>query len=238
MPTRVNGELLDENEVLEEERSILPRLAEAMRGESRSAVMARAREWARENVIDRVLLRQAASGDVEGLTARLAAKLMPPKTKDLTEYYRRNKDSLYLPEMVHAAHIVRNIDEKTTDEEARAAMETVAAMLNEGADFAEAADRHSDCPGRGGDLGFFARGQMVPEFDNAVFALAPGGVSGIFRTPFGYHIARLMQRRAEGVPKFEEVRERIAEILYAEKRQRAVDRFIDQLRAKASIENT
>ncbi len=128
--------------------------------------------------------------------------------------------------------------EKTTEAEARAAIERVAAELGQGADFAGVADRSSDCPGRGGDLGFFPRGQMVPEFDEVVFALEPGRVSDIFRTPFGYHIALVRGRRAEGIPKFDQVRERIAEILYAEKRQRAIDRFIDQLRAKATIENT
>jgi parvulin-like peptidyl-prolyl isomerase len=138
--------------------------------------------------------------------------------------------------MVNAAHIVRNIDEKTTEAEARAAIEGVADELAQGADFAEVADRNSDCPGRGGDLGFFARGQMVPEFDDVVFALAPGDVSGIFRTPFGYHIARVIAHRAAGIAKFDVVREQISEILYAEKRQRVIDRFIDQLRAKASIE--
>ncbi len=245
---------------------MLPRLAEAMRGESRAAIATRAREWARDNGNrSLVLLRQAALNDpeplvepvpgepdsmclrrggedelrlrLERLTTRLTAKLMPPKQKDLTEYYRRNSDKLFLPDMVHAAHIVRNVDEKTTDAEARAAIDAVAAILASGADFAGVADQHSDCPGRGGDLGFFPRGQMVAEFDDVVFALEPGRVSEVFRTPFGYHIARVIEIRPAGVPKFDLVRERIAEILYAEKRQRAVDRFIDQLRAKASIES-
>jgi parvulin-like peptidyl-prolyl isomerase len=241
MPTHVNGELLNENEVLEEERAILPRLAEAMQGEPRSAVTAKAREWSRENAIDRVLLRQAAAREaesIEQLILRLTAKLMPPKMKELTEYYRRNAESFYRPEMVRAAHIVRNVDEKTTEDEARAAIEGIAAILGQGADFAEVADGHSDCPGRGGDLGFFARGQMVQEFDEVVFALEPGRVSGIFRTPFGFHIARLIERRAEGIPKFDELREKIEKTLYTEKRQRAIDRFIDQLRARAAIENT
>jgi peptidyl-prolyl cis-trans isomerase SurA len=79
---------------------------------------------------------------------------------------------------------------------------------------------------------------MVPEFDDVVFALESGQVSDVFRTPFGYHIARLLEIRPAGVPKFDLVRERIAEVLYAEKRQRVIDRFIDQLRAKATIENT
>jgi hypothetical protein len=264
MPTRVNGEVLDENEIAAEEQAMLPRLAEAMRGEPRSAVLARAREWARENVIDRVLLRQAAWNDselsnsagdapaesnclsrdneeelrarLERLTARLTAKLQPPKAKEITEYYRRNSGQLYLPEMVRAAHIVRNVDEKTSEDEARSAIEKVVARIAQGEDFAAVADELSDCPGRGGDLGFFPRGQMVPEFDDAVFALRPGEVSGIFRTPFGFHVAKVIEYRPEGIPKLDDVREQIANVLYAEKRQRAIDRFVDQLRAKAVIE--
>jgi hypothetical protein len=267
MPTQVNGERLDENEIFAEERSIFPRLSEAMQGEPRSAILARAREWARDNVIDRVLLRQAALAEaaperepmtaeapaaaesvclsreranelairLERLTTRLTAKLMPPKAKDLSEYYRKNPAQFHVPDMVHAAHIVCNVDEKTSDDAARAAIGQAAERLTRGETFAEVADSVSDCPGRGGDLGFIARGQMVPEFDQVVFKLQPNEVSGIFRTPFGYHLARVIEYRPAGILKFDEVRRYRADLLYAQKKQRAIDGFVDRLRAKADI---
>ena len=89
----------------------------------------RAWEWARENVIEKVLLRQAAMADPESdttvlpeqeevgqrvarLVAKLTAKVPAPKKKDVTEFYRKNRDSFYAPEMVHAGHIVKNVDER------------------------------------------------------------------------------------------------------------------------------
>src|SRR5215469_14033331 len=198
MPTRVNGELVDEEEVHGEERAILPRLTEAMRGEPRSAVLERAREWSRENVIDRVLLRQAAERegiDVAALVERITAKLAKPKATELTDYYRRNPSQFYAPDRIRASHVVCDINEKTNEEQARATIEAAAARIAEGEDFGVVADSLSDCPGNGGDLGFFPRGEMVPEFDNVVFQLAVGEVSPVFRTPFGYHIARVAESR-------------------------------------------
>ncbi|HEV3202454.1 MAG TPA: peptidylprolyl isomerase [Bryobacteraceae bacterium] len=281
MPIRVNGELLDDPEIAEEQRSMLPRLKEAMPGEPYSAVLAKAKEWARENVMERALLRQAAIADpepvseadfeaavallgsgyhpatcvqqdsaapammeaevcfrIERLKTRLTAKLLPPKSKEIGEYYKKNTAQFHAPEMVRAAHIVRNIDERTDEAAARASIEEIARKIESGSDFAQVANESSDCPGQGGDLGFFARGAMVPEFEREVFSLSPGQVSQPFRTHFGYHIAILIERRPPRVVPFEEVRQQIAEMLYAAKRQRVYDRYLDQLRAKAVVEIT
>ena len=75
-------------------------------------------------------------------------------------------------------------------EAALSEMEQIKGDLDGGADFADLAARHSDCPsgGKGGQLGVFGRGQMVGEFDDAVFGLEVGSVSGVIETPFGYHL--------------------------------------------------
>ena len=67
--------------------------------------------------------------------------------------------------------------------------------INSGKDFAELARQHSDGPSgpKGGDLGRFTRGQMVPEFDQVVFNLKPGAYSGVVETQFGYHIIKRIQ---------------------------------------------
>ncbi|HTS24549.1 MAG TPA: peptidylprolyl isomerase [Bryobacteraceae bacterium] len=274
MQTRVNGETLDEREIAEEARAMLPRLAEAMAGEPRGAVVARASEWARENVIERVLLRQAAIADpepvnvadlqsgeppggsgyqpsclrreamseaevthrIERLKKRVTAKLAPPKSKEVGDYFKKNAAQFCTPEMVRAAHIVRNIDERTDEAAARASILEIAGKLADGADFAQTADAFSDCPGQGGDLGVFARGAMVLEFERVVFSLSPGQVSEPFRTPFGYHIAKLIEHRPPRMLTFAEVRDQIADMLYTAKRTRALERFLDQLRAKAVVE--
>lgn len=97
---------------------------------------------------------------------------------------------------VRASHILlmykgsmRSMADRSKDE----ALATVTRLKQEveaGSDFAELAKRHSDCPSGqdGGDLGYFGRGQMVPEFEDAAFKLQPGQVSEVIETAFGYHI--------------------------------------------------
>jgi len=228
-------------------------------------IEARTIEWARENAIERVLLRQAAMAvpeplpegaieaavaanagmtnealevmlRIERLTRRLTAKLVPPRPKEVSEYYREHRDEYITPELLRAAHIVKNVDEQNSEEAVLPQIQAIEAELNQGADFAEVADRLSDCPGRGGDLGFFARGQMVDEFDAVIFALAPGQRSPIFRTPFGFHIARVIERKPAGPRALDDMKEMIANLLFDQKKQRRIEQYIDSLRAKADIQ--
>lgn len=280
MPITINGEQIEDSLIREECAAIRPRLMEAMEGEDPIAIEMRVKEWARENVIERILLRQAAINDPEPVTAgqvdetierlrspapgqsgcvvpgdsgtfrrdietqirlerlisRLTAKLAQPRNPDITEFYRKHKADFLAPELVHAAHIVKNVDENHTEESARAAIESVEAALKQGATFEELADRHSDCPGRGGDLGFFPRGQMVEEFDAVIFALQPGRISAVFRTVFGFHLAKVSERRPAGPRPLEEVRAEIRETLFQQKRQRAIEQYLDKLRAKADVQ--
>src|SRR5262249_46833159 len=152
--------------------------------------------------------------------------------------YKKNKNSFLRSEVVHASHIVKNVDENNDETSARAAIEEAEAELKAGADFAEVADRRSDCPGRGGDLGWFPRGQMVDEFEKFAFALQPGHLSEIFRSPFGFHIVKLQERRPAGPQPLEEVREQIEQTLISEKRQRVLEQYLDKLRAQAKVEIT
>ena len=137
--------------------------------------------------------------------------------------------------MARAAHIVKNVDESHPEAAARAAIEEVRARLEAGAEFAEVADTYSDCPGSGGDLGYFPRDQMVDEFSDVVFALRIGQVSRVFRTPFGFHIAKLLDRRPAGLQPFEDVRARLEDQLHRMKQQRALEDFIERLKARAEI---
>lgn len=109
------------------------------------------------------------------------------------------------------------------------------AELERGETFAEVAEKLSDCPGKGGDLGWFPRGQMVPEFENVVFALQPGQRSGIFRTALGYHIALTIERKSAGYMDFEEARAQIATTLRAWEEHEALRRETLRLRSLAEI---
>jgi parvulin-like peptidyl-prolyl isomerase len=172
---------------------------------------------------------------LDRLFTRITEKVAPPKNKEIAEFYRKNKAQFWMPEMVRAAHIVKNVDEKTGEATARAAIESVQGRLGNGASFEELADQHSDCPGNGGDLGYFARGQMVEAFDEVVFALGTGEISPIFRTAFGFHIAKLLDRKVPALLALSEVQGTIQQKLLQDKQVRAIENFVDHLKEKADI---
>ncbi|MDD9877127.1 MAG: peptidyl-prolyl cis-trans isomerase [Magnetovibrio sp.] len=90
---------------------------------------------------------------------------------------------------IRASHILRNNSDRSK-EDALKEIEDLKAQIDDGADFADLAGEHSDCPSGsdGGDLGPFGRGMMVSEFEDAAFALDVGEVSGPVETSFGYHL--------------------------------------------------
>jgi parvulin-like peptidyl-prolyl isomerase len=226
-----------------------------------SAIDARAKEWARDNVIERVLLRQAALADpepvppeilekaggnaaeaelqfrIERLAIRHAGRIAPPRNKDVVDYYRHHRDRMAIPESVRAAHIIKNVDQTNPEEAALASIRAAEEKIKAGESFDKVADELSDCPGRGGDLGWFPRGEMVPEFDAVVFALKPGEISPIFRTPFGFHIAKVFDHKPERMATFEEARPQIERHLLTEKHHKALERLCDYLRARATVED-
>jgi len=168
---------------------------------------------------------------MRGLTGPLAA----PTDDEIARFYKAQRPSFQRPETVHAAHIVKHIDETHPEEEARAGIGTALAELQSGEPFAAVADRHSDCRGNGGDLGSFERGVMVEEFDRVVFAMQPGERSPVFRTPFGFHIAEVRSKTPAGIPELREVKDAIARFLTAMLEQEAARRAFEVLRARAKI---
>ncbi len=173
---------------------------------------------------------------VDRLVARHAGRIGEIRHKDVVAYYRNHREEFEVPELIHAAHIVKHAPEDGDATPALDALRAVEAELRAGAAFEDLARLHSDCPDGGGDLGWFPRGQMVEEFDKMVFPLPLGGISPIFRTTFGFHIARLIDRKPAHPAALEEVEPGIRERLNEEKRKRALDRFLDHLRARAVIE--
>ncbi len=250
----INGEIVEDAVIRAEASALRPRYDEMVQGQDPVAKEMQLREWSRENVIERVLLRQEASRDrtplppdvtgdaevsyrLDRLIERVTGKVPRLKHKDVVDYYRRNQEQFQTPEMVGVSHIVRNVDENNTEELARGTIAKALEELQNGANFAETADKYSDCPGSGGDLGYVVRGQMVEEFEKIVFALPIGGVSDVFRTVFGFHIAIVRDRKPAGVASLAEVREHIEGALHREKRERAMEDFVDALKAKAVIQN-
>jgi peptidyl-prolyl cis-trans isomerase C len=170
----------------------------------------------------------------------VASKLTVPEA-EAKKFYDENIDKFKKGESVKASHILCGVDPKATAEEKKKAREKAETLLKEiksGKDFAELAKANSSCPSsaQGGDLGFFSKGQMVPPFEAAAFALKPGEVSDVVETQFGYHIIKLTEKKDAGITKFDEVKDKIQEYLKNAKMQKAVADYIDQLKAKAQIE--
>jgi peptidyl-prolyl cis-trans isomerase C len=137
-----------------------------------------------------------------------------PTRKEIDLYYKTHRSQFLAPERVRILHIIKNVDELTGKEEARRVMELAEQDIAQGADFSAAADRYSDCPGNGGELGWFSRGVMVEEFEDLVFALETDETSPIFETRFGLHLVRLLEKRPAGIRPFREVYDQIADQLY------------------------
>lgn len=249
MALAVNGEYLDDDSIRQEAASIRQLLLQEMPEEDTLTIDLKAREWAAENAIERVLLRQAAQGyedldknshrpdenvRIEKLLAQVTAEVPLPKRKEVVEFYQQNQKNFFTPEAVRASHIVKNVDEQTTEAEAYEIMEKAQAELRHGRPFHDVAAEYSDCPGSG-ELGWFSRGEMVQEFDVVVFSLKPGEVSGIFRSVFGFHLATVQERRQEAIRPLRDVYEDVEQLILNSRKKECVERFLDRLRSQAEI---
>ena len=145
------------------------------------------------------------------------------------------------PEMVRASHILIKTEESDTDEvkaEKKAKAEALAIQAKAAdADFAALAQENSDCPSKaqGGDLNFFAKERMVPEFSAAAYSMNVGDISDIVETQFGYHIIKVTDKKAGEQVAFTDVAANIKGYLTQQKKQEAVQAFMQDLRAKADI---
>jgi peptidyl-prolyl cis-trans isomerase C len=146
---------------------------------------------------------------------------------DIKARYEKDVTGYVAPEEVHARHILVK-----TEDEANAILKELAA----GGDFQAIAKDKSQDPGskaNGGDLGFFAKGQMVPEFEAEAFALKPGETSvKPVKTQFGYHILKVEERRTQPVPTLDQVREQVVQMVERDKYQEA----LAKMRGEAKIE--
>jgi peptidyl-prolyl cis-trans isomerase C len=141
-------------------------------------------------------------------------------------FYEQQVGSRTPEEEVKARHILVESKEKATE---------LYEKIVHGADFAQLAKEYSKDPGskdQGGDLGYFSRGQMVPQFEDAAFALKKDEVGQPFETQFGWHIIKLDERREQAAPKFDAVKDRIRAAMIHQKAQQ----LATQLRGKAKIE--
>jgi len=173
---------------------------------------------------------------VERRLKQVCKNLPKPSQAAIQEYYEQNKEQFKSDEQARVAHIVKYVNWQTDEETAYNAISQAYDELKNGAAFEVVVDRHTDCADSGGDLGYVTRGQMVEEFEDVVFNLGAGQVSDIFRSRFGFHIAKVYERVPAAVRRLEEVKDQITDTLKEQMREKAIDQFIDQLKSKAKIE--
>lgn len=160
----------------------------------------------------------------------------------IKDFYERNKEEFKHPAQTRASHILIRVPENAPASERDSAKKTAAALLAQlqaGTAFAPMARDHSQDPAsaaQGGDLGYFAKGEMVEAVENAAFALVPGQLSGVVSTPYGYDIIKVTDRRATGYEPLADVQERIRAVLLKTERQKRQAAFVAELRKKAKID--
>jgi peptidyl-prolyl cis-trans isomerase SurA len=160
--------------------------------------------------------------------------------EEIKDYYQKHIVEFRLQEEVHAQHILLQVQEGFSSEkieEIRSRMEKIAADLENGADFAETAKKYSEAPDavNGGDLGYFKKGRMIPEIDKIVFALQAGERSGIVRTPFGFHIFEVLDRKEHTIDNDPDLRKEIEDRISKKKTDERMKEFIEELKEKAFI---
>jgi len=157
------------------------------------------------------------------------------------QYYTANPQLFKQSGEIRASHILIKLDPSADDAgkaEALTKIKLIQQKLRNGEDFAELAKTSSEGPSsvKGGDLGFFKRGNMVKPFEDAAFALEPNEVSEIVQTRFGYHIIKVVEKKPERIIGYEEIQKRLEEHLKQKKVQEEVGLYLIELRKTAEIE--
>ena len=191
---------------------------------------------AAQGITEEAFRRELEKGArVNMLVGQACAHVADPTEDEVTAFYEAHKQEYVEPHQVLCQHIlVKGSNDAALDK----IKEIRERIVNDKADFAEEAKKHSDCPSgaQGGSLGWFGRGMMVPEFDKAAFEMKKGEVSGVVTTEFGYHIIYKADERGGGQQTIVDVHDQIKDLLRHEARGKAMDAYVADLREKATIE--
>ena len=161
--------------------------------------------------------------------------------EEAKKYYDEHTDQFKQAEQVKASHILIQVAPDASDEkktEAKKKITVVQEKLKKGEDFAVVAKESSEGPSksRGGDLGFFQRGQMDKSFEEAAFALEPGKVSDVVETRFGYHIIKVDEKKPEATLAFSDEKDKIEQFLKQQKTREKIENYLEGLRKNAKID--
>lgn len=149
--------------------------------------------------------------------------------KEAASYYESHPEQFVSKEQVKAKHILVDTEEKAKE---------ISEEIAKGKAFEDAAREYSTCPSKekGGDLGYFGRGQMVPEFEKAAFESAIGAVLGPVKTQFGFHLIVVEDKKEKQTVAFDSVKDQLSEKLLEQKKQDAYMKAVKELEKKYGVE--
>ncbi len=166
------------------------------------------------------------------------AKVVPPTDSEIEDFYKQHESEMVEPEQVRARHILIKVGENTDKKEALKRITEILKEAKKGkTSFAELAKKYSEDPSvaKGGDIGFFIRGQMVPKFEEAAFALNVGEISDVVETEYGYHIIQCVEKKAQEKKSLDEIRDYLRNFIFQKKMEERYEKWLRVLRDKASI---
>ncbi len=161
--------------------------------------------------------------------------------KETKDFYEKHPDLFKQPEQVRACHILIKVEAGADQQKKAQAIQRIKEIqkkLKDGQDFAALAKKYSEDPGssvKGGDLGYFSRGQMVKPFEDAAFGMKPNEVSGIVETQFGYHLIKVYDKKPAKILAYGEIKDLLAKRIRQEKTQQEAAKYIAELKKNAKI---
>jgi foldase protein PrsA len=164
------------------------------------------------------------------IVKKAVEKNMHVSDADVKSYFEKNRALFNTPAQIRARHILVR---------SRPEADSIEAQLHKGANFADLAKRFSMDPAskdKGGELGFFGAGQMVPAFQNAAQALKPGQISAPVQTPFGWHVIQVEDKRPASTATLANSQQKARQQLMDAQEQQLIPQFLQQLRSKAKID--
>ncbi len=197
-------------------RDLIYQDAKRMRLDKDKDYLARIREFEKMSLVSLILKKEVED----------KAKVSDAEIK---EFFEQNKDKFTIGTKIRASHILVGTEKEAND---------ILERLNKGESFAKLARAFSKDKGsaqKGGDLGYFGRGRMVPEFERAALALKPGEVSKPVKTRFGYHIIKLTDIKKGKLASFEQSKESIRKQLLAQKRKALFNSYVEKLKEKTEV---
>jgi len=179
---------------------------------------------------------------IEALVEIVTADIAEPQDEDAAKYYELHEGEFVQPDQADVGHIL--IKAEGPDKQNRAIAQSkllcLKDQLEHDADFAELAMLHSECPSgqsSGGELGLISRGVMPPAFETAAFSLPEHAVSDPVETDQGWHVIRKNRHVCGSIASFDDVKDKIRELLFQAMKNMALTEYIETLKKEARIED-